>query len=52
MNHKRRKLTCSIAFVNILNEMRLGRLSQSAIDIFKSLARKPAGNDEIEPTEL
>ncbi|KAG0745171.1 hypothetical protein G6F35_007101 [Rhizopus arrhizus] len=39
-------------FVNILNEMRLGRLSQSAIDIFKSLARKPAGNDEIEPTEL
>ncbi|CAO3669897.1 unnamed protein product [Rhizopus stolonifer] len=39
-------------FVRILNEMRLGVLSQQAIDTFKSLSRKPAGIKEIEPTEL
>jgi hypothetical protein len=41
-----------IAFVKILNEMRLGILSEDAIRIFKSLSRIPGGNDNIEPTEL
>lgn len=42
----------SIAFVNILNEMRLGNLSDEAIRIFKSLSRTPEGDHNIEPTEL
>lgn len=43
---------CEIAFVKILNEMRLGILSAEAIRIFQSLSRIPAGDNEIEPTEL
>ncbi|OBZ89515.1 ATP-dependent DNA helicase pfh1 [Choanephora cucurbitarum] len=39
-------------FVRILNEMRLGRLSNEAINIFSSLSRTPEGDNEIEPTEL
>jgi hypothetical protein len=32
--------------------MRLGKLSNEAIQTFKSLSRKPVGDDDIEPTEL
>lgn len=41
-----------IAFVKILNEMRLGILSQEAIRTFKSLSREPEGDGSIQPTEL
>ncbi|KAK4510077.1 uncharacterized protein ATC70_006246 [Mucor velutinosus] len=39
-------------FVRILNEMRLGILSEEAISIFSSLSRAPAACDDIQPTEL
>ncbi|CAO3613578.1 unnamed protein product [Mucor fragilis] len=39
-------------FVKILNEMRLGILSEKAISIFSSLSREPAACDDIKPTEL
>jgi hypothetical protein len=32
--------------------MRLGHLSEEAIQKFKSLSRVPQNGDEIEPTEL
>lgn len=45
-------LLYAIAFVRILNEMRLGKLSNEAIQTFRSLSRKPEGDNDIEPTEL
>lgn len=45
-------LLYTIAFARILNEMRLGKLSNEAIQTFRSLSRKPEGDDDIEPTEL
>jgi ATP-dependent DNA helicase PIF1 len=39
-------------FVTMLNEMRLGMLSQQSIMKFKALARTPEFDDNIEPTEL
>ncbi|GAN07813.1 DNA repair and recombination protein [Mucor ambiguus] len=39
-------------FVRILNEMRLGILSEEAISIFRSLSREPAACHDIKPTEL
>lgn len=39
-------------FIRILNEMRLGHLSQEAIEKFKSLERAPENHNDIEPTEL
>ncbi|KAG2222751.1 hypothetical protein INT45_013115 [Circinella minor] len=39
-------------FVDILNEMRLGRLSEAAIQKFRSLSRTPQTYNMIEPTEL
>lgn len=42
----------ALAFVKILNEMRLGILSEKAISIFSSLSREPAACDDIKPTEL
>ncbi|KAL7327386.1 DNA helicase [Mucor circinelloides] len=39
-------------FVRILNEMRLGVLSEEAISIFSSLSREPVGYNDIKPTEL
>lgn len=41
-----------LAFVRILNEMRLGVLSEEAISIFSSLSREPVGYNDIKPTEL
>ncbi len=40
------------AFVNMLNEMRFGRMQESTIEIFKSLSRKISYTDGIEPTEM
>lgn len=39
-------------FVDMLNEMRFGTLSQRSIDEFKKLSRDLQFNDNIEPTEL
>ncbi|KAE8227482.1 hypothetical protein CF319_g67 [Tilletia indica] len=39
-------------FIDMLNEMRFGQLSQKSISIFKSLNRVPKYGDGIEPTEL
>lgn len=40
-------------FVDMLNEMRFGRLSLKSIQRFRGLSRKPAyPADGIEPTEL
>jgi ATP-dependent DNA helicase PIF1 len=36
----------------MLNEMRLGTLSEESIKNFQSLSRKPQFDDDIEPTEL
>ena len=36
----------------MLNEMRLGTLSQDSINKFKALQRPPQFDDNIEPTEL
>ncbi len=41
-----------IAFANMLNEMRLGRLSAESIDTFRSLNRPLAFDDDFEATEL
>lgn len=41
-----------LAFVNLLNELRAGRLSPLAIKTFGSLARPVKYEDEIEPTCL
>ena len=41
-----------LEFVDILNEMRLGRLSEAAIQKFRSLSRTPQTYNMIEPTEL
>ncbi|WVQ70825.1 hypothetical protein IAR50_000347 [Cryptococcus sp. DSM 104548] len=39
-------------FVDMLNEMRFGRLTSTSIETFKSLARPVRYNDGIEPTSL
>ncbi|ODN83122.1 hypothetical protein L202_01327 [Cryptococcus amylolentus CBS 6039] len=39
-------------FVDMLNEMRFGRLTSASIDTFKSLARPVKYSDGIEPTSL
>jgi len=39
-------------FVDILNEMRSGKISEHSLTILKSLDRKLKLNDEIEPTQL
>ncbi|GAA6050730.1 hypothetical protein JCM3770_006598 [Rhodotorula araucariae] len=39
-------------FIDMLNEMRFGRLSAASIQKFKALARQPKYNDSLEPTEL
>ncbi len=41
-----------IVFANMLNEMRLGRLSAESIDTFRSLNRPLAFDDDFEATEL
>lgn len=40
------------AFVRLLNELRMGRASQEAIDTFKGLSRKVTYEDGVEPTCL
>ncbi|GAA5839577.1 hypothetical protein JCM9279_005984 [Rhodotorula babjevae] len=39
-------------FIDMLNEMRFGRLSTASIQKFKGLARQPKYTDSLEPTEL
>ncbi|KAK9323301.1 PIF1-like helicase-domain-containing protein [Lipomyces orientalis] len=39
-------------FVDMLNEMRIGKLSQASIEEFKKLDRIPIYDDNLEPTEL
>jgi hypothetical protein len=42
-----------IEFVDILNEVRLGKVSSKTSEILKSLSRKPnCFNKDIEPTQL
>ena len=36
----------------MLNEMRLGKLSQKSIEIFRTLSRPLAFGDDLEATEL
>lgn len=40
------------AFVKILNEMRVGKLSTEALTTFRSLARLPESHSKLKPTEL
>jgi len=40
------------AFVNMLNDMRFGRMSNQSINRFKALSRPVVYDDGIEPTEL
>lgn len=39
-------------FANMLNEMRLGKLSNQSVNTFKSLNRELKFDDDIRPTEL
>ncbi|KAK9367319.1 PIF1-like helicase-domain-containing protein [Lipomyces kononenkoae] len=39
-------------FVDMLNEIRIGKLSQESIEQFKKLDRVPVYDDNLEPTEL
>lgn len=39
-------------FANMLNEMRLGKLSQTSINEFRKLSRPLSFNDEVDATEL
>ncbi|CAG8983468.1 hypothetical protein HYALB_00000637 [Hymenoscyphus albidus] len=39
-------------FANMLNEMRLGKISEETVKAFKKLNRKPAFEDSLEATEL
>lgn len=39
-------------FINMLNEMRFGKLSDTSVRIFKSLSRPLVFADQIQPTEL
>ncbi|WWC65256.1 uncharacterized protein I303_107873 [Kwoniella dejecticola CBS 10117] len=39
-------------FVDMLNEMRFGKMTKQSIDAFRSLAREIPYKDNIEPTEL
>jgi len=41
-----------LAFVNMLNEMRFGNLSQESIRMFRKLDREVVYDDGIMPTEL
>lgn len=45
-------LTNWLAFVDMLNEMRYGKLTQASITKFKQLSRALQFDDGIEPTEL
>lgn len=42
----------TVEFIDMLNEMRFGQLSQASIVKFGKLKRLPKYNDGIEPTEL
>ena len=46
------RLLTSPAFVDMLNEMRFGRLSQKSIAKFRSLSREIVYEDGINATEL
>ena len=46
------RLILPLEFVDMLNEMRFGQLSQSSIAKFHKLKRQPKYADGLEPTEL
>lgn len=45
-------LIISIGFVNMLNEMRFGEMSESTVKIFGGLDRLVNYEDGVQPTEL
>lgn len=51
-NHALHILTYETAFVDMLNEMRFGRLNSETIKAFQKLSRPVKYTDDIEPTEL
>jgi ATP-dependent DNA helicase PIF1 len=51
LRRKERLITLA-EFIDMLNEMRFGRLSDASIGKFRKLKRQPQYNDGIEPTEL
>jgi ATP-dependent DNA helicase PIF1 len=42
----------SLAFANMLNEMRLGKLTPKSIEAFRALNRQLGSTDDFEATEL
>lgn len=52
LNHYLLFCMFSLGFVDMLNEMRFGTLSQKSIKRFKELSRVVSYPDGIEPTEL
>ena len=42
----------TLAFANMLNEMRLGRLTSKSIETFRTLSRPLGFTDDFEATEL
>ena len=48
----RRCLLTTVAFANMLNEMRLGRLTPKSVDAFRALNRPLSFADDFEATEL
>ncbi|KAM7189155.1 PIF1-like helicase domain containing protein [Naviculisporaceae sp. PSN 640] len=51
-NGQNRRLTRDTVFANMLNEMRLGKISQETVNTFRALSRKPEFDDGLEVTEL
>lgn len=47
-----KELYCGIEFAQMLNEMRLGQISEQTVQTFKSLARPLQFDDGLEVTEL
>ena len=41
-----------VAFANMLNEMRLGKLTSKSIEAFRALNRPLGSTDDFEATEL
>ncbi len=49
---KRRDKLTEIAFANMLNEMRLGKLTSKSVEAFRALNRPLGFTDDFEATEL
>ena len=48
----RRLVLTGLAFANMLNEMRLGKLTSKSIEAFRALNRPLGFTDDFEATEL